>query len=451
MRVKKSELAEMVRQLSDINAQIEKRGIIPDNVNLAECQELAVKLGEFIEATYKGDNTVEIIHLLEDYCELIYQISVSDNQDVAKIHKLTQKIRKTLLDVERSMDCDLPKDRKQIIFLPYKASMWDSLESIWMAAKDNPAVDAYVIPIPYCDRNPDGTVRQWHYEGDQYPAYVPIIDWQKYSIPDEKPDMIFIHNPYDGNNYVTSVHPNYYSSELKKHTECLVYVPYFILGETDPDNQETVDGIKHFIIVPGVIYADKVIVQSEDMKKIYVNEYLKFAKEAGLHGKHQDRIYQKKRILGLGSPKFDKVISSASEDMDVPEEWKKFIFRPDGSRKKVILYNNGISALLQENEKILEKMLRVFDTFKNNKDDVALLWRPHPLIQTTLISMRPQLWEEYKRIVDIYRTEAWGIYDDTAELDRAIVISDGYYGDGSSIVELYKATLKPVMIANAEV
>ena len=96
-------------------------------------------------------------------------------------------------------------------------------------------------------------------------------------------------------------------------------------------------------------------------------------------------------------------------------------------------------------------MLRVFDTFKNNKDDVALLWRPHPLIQTTLISMRPQLWEEYKRIVDIYRTEAWGIYDDTAELDRAIVISDGYYGDGSSIVELYKATLKPVMIANAEV
>lgn len=451
MRVKKSELAGMVRQLSDINDQIEKKGMIPDDVKLSKCQELAVKLGEFIEENYKETNTKAVIHQLEDYCELIYQMSLAENQNTEMLVKLTKKVQIILADCESAINVDLPKDRKQIVFLPYKASMWDSLESIWMAARDDPDVDAYVIPIPYCDRNPDGSVRQWHYEGDQYPDYVPVIDWQKYSIPDEKPDVIFIHNPYDGNNYVTSVHPSFYSSELKKYTDCLVYVPYFILGETDPDNQETVDGIKHFIIVPGVIYADKVIVQSEDMKKIYVNEYLKFAKESGLSGRHQDRAYQENRILGLGSPKYDKVIASASEEIDVPEEWKKIIFRSDGSRKKVILYNNGISALLQENEKILEKMLRVFDIFEKNKEDVALLWRPHPLIQTTLTSMRPQLWEAYKKIVDTYKTEAWGIYDDTAELERAIVLSDGYYGDGSSIVELYKATLKPVMLANAEV
>lgn len=40
--------------------------------------------------------------------------------------------------------------------------------------------------------------------------------------------------------------------------------------------------------------------------------------------------------------------------------------------------------------------------------------------------MRPQLWKEYDQIVKKYREEGWGIYDDTADADRAIMISDTY-------------------------
>ena len=46
--------------------------------------------------------------------------------------------------------------RREVVFLPYKASMWDSLESVWKRYEDDPLVDAYVIPIPYYDKNPDG-------------------------------------------------------------------------------------------------------------------------------------------------------------------------------------------------------------------------------------------------------------------------------------------------------
>ncbi len=36
-----------------------------------------------------------------------------------------------------------------IVFLPYKASMWDSLESVWRAAyEDKEHCEAYVVPIP---------------------------------------------------------------------------------------------------------------------------------------------------------------------------------------------------------------------------------------------------------------------------------------------------------------
>ena len=47
-----------------------------------------------------------------------------------------------------------------------------------------------------------------------------------------------------------------------------------------------------------------------------------------------------------------------------------------------------------------------------------------------------------------YRSEGWGIYDDTADLDRAIALSDAYYGDPSSLVHLCKEKGMPVMMQN---
>ena len=72
-------------------------------------------------------------------------------------------------------------------------------------------------------------------------------------------------------------------------------------------------------------------------------------------------------------------------------------------------------------------------------------------MQATLTSMRPELWESYSAILNDYRTGGWGIYDDSPELDRAIAVSDAYYGDWSSVVQLYKETGKPIMIQNVEI
>lgn len=37
----------------------------------------------------------------------------------------------------------------KVVFMPYKASMWDSLESIWMAADKDERCEALVVPITY--------------------------------------------------------------------------------------------------------------------------------------------------------------------------------------------------------------------------------------------------------------------------------------------------------------
>lgn len=448
-RYKKRDMLQSISMLKKANDAVVKtlhKAQRPDlEEALAQCQETAILLGTYLET--QGEEGISLVHMLEDYCENIYQMSQS-LQDESACRKISKKIQKQLVQVENGIKFQLPPDRREVVFLPYKASMWDSLESVYLAAKEDENCDAYCIPIPYYDRRPDGSLGMMHYEGNEYPKNIEITDYRTYDLEERHPDAIYIHNPYDGWNHVTCVPEQYFASTLRNYTDELIYIPYFVLDEIEPDDQARIEGMKHFCFTPGVIYAHKVIVQSEKMRQIYINEYIKAAKENGLSGEHTNRKYLEQKILGLGSPKFDKVLNTKKENLDIPEEWLKIIEKPDGSWKKIVFYNTSISALLKYDERMLEKMQEVFRVFKENKDEIALLWRPHPLIKTTIESMRPQLWKKYNRIVERYKSEEWGIYDDSTDMDRAVILSDAYYGDGSSVVQLYKKTNKSIMIQN---
>lgn len=447
-KAQKQQAEELVKQMEEAHDQIKQymeQGSVQSAMELLEdCQNGGIAIGTLIEET-QGENHPTVT-LLEDYCELLYRIhtDLADHKETnsKKVYKL---LRQKLIKIGNSIRNDIPI-RTEAVFLPYKASMWDSLESVWKAADEDPNCDAYVIPIPYYDKNPDGSFREMHYEGDLYPDYVSITKYDEFDFEVHRPDEIYIHNPYDNLNYVTSVPPFFFSENLKKYTDKLVYIPYFVLNEIKPDDDDAIEGMKHFVTTPAVFNAHKVIVQSEDMKQVYIkvlldatNDYSEAAKK-----------YWDDKILGLGSPKIDKVLNTKKGDLEIPPEWLRIIEKPDGSWKKIVFYNTSVGALLQYNEKMLEKMEYVFDAFKEKQDEVALLWRPHPLIKATVESMRPQLWIEYDRLVRKYREDGWGIYDDSNDVDRAIVLSDAYYGDGSSVVALYRKTGKPIMIQNVE-
>jgi len=324
------------------------------------------------------------------------------------------------------------KAKREALFLPYKASMWDSLESIYLAAKDDSGWDAFVMPIPYYDKK-DGKLVQKHWE-ISYPKNIPLIDYRKYNIEERHPDIIFIHNPYDGYNLVTSVESDFYSERLRNLTDCLVYVPYFVgNGTYIPD---------HFCTLPACLFAHKVIVQTEEERKTYVNVYKEFSKK--------NRVFERyeqigNKFLALGSPKLDKAIATKIKDCEVPPEWEKLI-----NNKKVVFYNTSIGPLLENtvedgkpSNKYLQKIKSVFEFFKNQKDAV-LLWRPHPLLESTINSMRPWLLQEYTEIVNEYKAGGYGIYDDSPDLNRSIALSDIYYGDLSSVTKLFEVAGKRV-------
>lgn len=416
---------------------------------LEDCQNSAVEVGTAIEEaqTVLKDAIPcreaqeqlaqnKVVEMLEEYCEMIYRLgqSIKDNTETSFLFKALQKRSRKIYN---SILYDI-QDKAEVVFLPYKASMWDSMESIWKAALEDDRCEPYVIPIPYYDKREDGTLGKLHYEGGQYPHEVPITDYTIYDIPKRRPDVIYIHNPYDNDNYVTSVHPDFYAEKLRNHTDMLVYVPYFI-----SDGKVSA----HFCVCPGTVYSHRVIVRTEEERKTYIKHYKQFEAQERCEGKFGNA---EEKFLALGSPKCDKVLNTKREDIVIPPEWEALIRNPDDSRKKVVLYNTTISAALVHNDMEINKLRNVLQTFRNWKE-VALLWRPHPLLERTLAFMRPELAAVYKEIVSRFRKEGWGIYDDSADLNRAIAISDAYYGDPSSVAVLYRLTGKPVMIQNSKI
>lgn len=438
----KRDILEMIATLHEahdvVRNNIEAKQYASAQAMLSQCQECAVRMGTAIEES-EGEGFVTVSHI-ETYCEVLYRIyqELDENGDVSA-NKTRKTLEKYMLKIENSAKHDLTA-RKEMVFLPYKSSMWDSLESVWRAAVEDPECDAYVVPIPYYDKNPDGTFSKAYYEGDEFPADVPVTHYNDYDFETRHPDAIFIHNPYDHGNYVTSVHPYFYSDKLKQYCDKLIYIPYYVSAEVgNPDDPVMMEAKSGFILTFGLMNADMVIVQSENTKKLYINVLRKELPDI-------PRNYWENKIFGFGSPKLDRVNRIQRDDDRLPENWKKIIYNENGIRKKTILYNVSVSTLLK-NPEMIDKIKDVLDFFKENTD-VALWWRPHPLYESTLASMRPEMLDEYKKVVSAYKEGAWGIFDEGVDLEWAIAETDAYYGDGSSVVQLYKEVKKPIMFQN---
>ncbi len=331
--------------------------------------------------------------------------------------------------------CELKNEpvKKEIVFLPYKASMWDSLESIWRAAYlDRERCNVHVVPIPYADLTEDRQAREWHYEAKLFPKDVPTTHYSVIDLEKLHPDVIYIHNPYDYGNLLTSIDSNYYSEKLKNYTECLVYVPYFVVGARWPEVHNRL-----------VVYQnmDWMIVQRERMP---VSPALPQLSEIfGKEERYMDEFIPAEKLLSLGAPKIDRLFYCESHKV-CPASWKQFI-----QGRKVILYNTSLSSLHGNGFLVLKKMKYIFSCFQEHKE-VALLWRPHPLFEADLERFLPELLPEYHELKKWFIEEKIGILDDTPDAAMAVANSDAYLGESSSsVVSMFGFVGKPIFLADA--
>lgn len=433
-KAQKQRAEELVRQMEEAHDQLKKyieQGSIPSAMELLEeCQNGGITLGTLIEGTEgEGHPTVS---LLEEYCELSYQVheQLAEKKEI-NANKIYKLLRQKLIRISNSLKNDV-RVRLEIAFFPYKASMWDSLESVYLAAKEDPDCDAYCVPIPYYDLNPDRSFGQMHYEGNvrpdgtpiEYPEEIEITDWQEYNFEERRPDVIFIHNPYDNCNLVTSVHPRYYSGNLRQYTETLVYIPYYVTS----GGMLAAQGM-----LPSYLNVDYIVIQSPKFREQF------------------DKNIPDEKFLPFGSPKVDKVINKCKNPPEPPKEWKEKMIDQEGRRKRIIFYNTGISAMLYDTETFFEKMQYVFQCAEKH-EDICILWRPHPLLETTFHSMRSEYKQRFVELKKYFVEKEVGILDTTADIEDSIALSDAYIGDaGTSVIALFGVAGKPVFILNNKV
>lgn len=396
---------------------------------------------------YRGSSKYLFDKILHECNKLVDEIDIFDCS--SEQHEALGEYKKLINSPE--YDADLIKkaldvffqqiqeenENYRVLFLPYKYSMWDSFASIFEASKEDENCEAYVMSIPYYDKDQEGNLTEMHDESESYPDDVGIISWQDNQVDEIDPDIIFIHNPYDGNNLLTSIHPDYYTNKLVCKDRVVIYVPYYVSYTDDEGILISIGGAE--------FYADYVITQSEWYKKRFeqlVDDYKKKDDELN------DLIVSYdngNKFLVLGNPKYDKIRSLNKYGYPLRDDWKEKLLDASGNRKFTVLLDTTIEVLTKGKEKTLKKVEEVIDFFEKQKD-FALIWRPHPLIKPTLRKMCPELIPAYVKLVDRCKKLNNCIFDDTNDMHTAIAWSDDFMGKYGSMIELYRVMKKPTIM-----
>ena len=273
--------------------------------------------------------------------------------------------------------------------------------------------DAHCMPIEYVCLKKD---RKVDYIATDYELFGDIaepIDSLK------NVDYIAIHYPYDGNNYVTSMFPKYYTKALKeRYNAKIIYLPYGLgMGQS------------HFSLHPGCRDVDYAFMEDQANADLFISLW----KEKGID--FTDRVF------ALGSAKLDM-----ARDLPrvTPPEWYETLHD-----RKVVLVTTSLGPFMHDPVKKIE--LYEHYVFKEaSKPRQAVIFRPHPLMWNTIRSLLPMVGDRYVKMLRTFGNTEHVKVDNSEYLERAFAASDYLITDPSSVLNMWMETGKPYKIIEGE-
>ena len=400
-----------------------------------EMQQLAIDLGGFIEQ-FRGEGFITVSYL-EELCNAIYTVFESQGEKDSVAHMAdvcSQVCESAISDII---------SRKEVVFLPDHPKHWGGFEDIYRAAQKDPFTDVYVVPIPYYYKNYDGSVHDMQYHIEDYPDDVKITSYEEYEFELCRPDTIFIQNPYDEWNVALTVPDFFYSRNLLRFTDQLVYVPWFRLEEFTPDNFREYYNMKYYCTVPGVVNADKVIVQSDNMRTNYIEKLTKWS------GERARAVWEEKIVsaesIGEQEEKKDSDGIQQYSDENQKEENDNPV-----SRKSIVFYIQ-LSSFLEYKEKMIEKLQYIFDIFKES--EVSGIWVMDVNAERDLERIEPEIYCEYLKKKEYYEkyVGSFVLRSEINSCKELVEKADAYYGDRGRIALDFMEAKKPVMIQDVSI
>ena len=257
---------------------------------LAQCQSVAIDLGNFIEQM-KGEENLSAkacVAALEEYCEKIFNVynnlSLALGREKEDFQKLCAALNWAFVQMKQTVESEIIY-KKLVAFLPDNPKRWKEMQALYDYYTQQENTEACVIPLPLFTKNLYGEIVAGQDEYDrndkrnEYPAYLNVIPWHTVQMQSYEFAAIVIQNPYDAENPYLTVPPVYYAKQLQQYTDCLIYMmPQGVNDFTENDITD-VYGLKYSLMMPGAMYADRILIESPAMKALFVNHLTAFAGE----------------------------------------------------------------------------------------------------------------------------------------------------------------------------
>lgn len=403
--------------------------------NPEDAQALAIDFGTMIEKLYgEGHDTVL---LLEKYCEQLYIYACTgDGRAILEkiIDDLGKSIKKNILNVHETA------------FVISKTSDWKYIRKTYENEYSKGGI-VYIVPVPYYHKKYDGSLYDMNYEYDIFcallkdrPDNVRICRFDEYDMILHHPDTVYIQNPFDEWDKGISIHPQYYTENIKADCEKMVYIPAFTLYDFDENDYCQYHNADNYVLMPGVVRSDLVYVQSEEIRKVYIDKLTKWAG-------NDTRLIWEDKIVSCGTQKYDEneVDYTAHNISENSGKWD--ITGKDGKRKKIVLYHNEACFFTENKKKAFDKIEYNIKIFEQNCDNIEVIWNIQENIDDVIKKFLP---EELSRYENLKKSMEQVGRIDTSSGREVVKYVDAYYGDGSYLSRLCQLREKPVMLENVD-
>lgn len=420
--------------------------------NLANMQNLAIDLGNFMEGV-KGEG-YDIVSLVEKLCEKIYNLythidsnwigfddDIAGFAEQASIAEILNDEKQLNNDLGTAIDnlIDTVNRRKEYIFMPFKASYMNSFGTEYENACKDEDIDVYVVPMPYYFKNYAGVLKDMQYDLSSYQSVAlaanGLVHCDEFDFELHFPDRIYTQYPYDNENEVTGIPPFLHSDNIRKYTNELVYMPWFKTSPFNTENQREYKNMMYYALMPGVVNADKVILSSEGERTNYVSKLTEWA------GGDTKAIWESKvQVL-------EEIDSNPETDSQ--EDNTTSLCAQGEKKNKMMVFFISLSLLVTGDERAIEKLRNVIETFEENKDKLDILWVRNDE-EKILKEINPSMYDKYIALIENFETRGIG-HSTFEKCEKLVEMADAFYGDPGVLAHEFRNAKKPVMIMNYDI
>ena len=312
--------------------------------------------------------------------------------------------------------------RNEVVFLTLGSRYWKNYSYFWKKETENKDTDVFVIPISFFDMSLTGEVLKTHYETDGF--MIPVTSYTDYDISKRHPSRIYVQCPYDDINPALTIHSAFYSKELLKYTDELIYVPMYDIKGFHSDDEKSAYALNFIAKTPVVLHADKIYLPTEILKKEYIKALVDFS-----NGETDEAYWNTKILVENYMP---EVQSANSEKI-----------------KKTLLYYTDVGPVALYGDKALKKVRSSLELMRAASDKINVIWLISGNMKSVLNSSSckdgKKLYGKFINIIHEFKNENWGIlanHISDVKLDEV----DAFAGNPCPYAHYLSYHKKPVML-----